>query len=210
MGTATGVTEGTYGAAQTVGKFTVDLVGRITYAEDVDIQVASETLAGIAQVATQAVVDAGTDDTAIVTPLKLHTAITGGSINSSDIQLSTAINGNVDVQSALQDAIYDLTSTGGTIAITSASTGLFNVEVAQATETLIGGAEIATQSEVDTGTDDTRIVTPLKLANAPVAHVVSAPSASSDAGSLGQVAFGGGFFYYYDGTQWLQVAGSTF
>lgn len=34
-----------------------------------------------------------------------------------------------------------------------------------ATETTIGVAEIATQSEVDTGTDDTRIVTPKKLFN---------------------------------------------
>ena len=35
---------------------------------------------------------------------------------------------------------------------------------AQATESLAGIAEIATQSEVNTGTDDQRIVTPLKLA----------------------------------------------
>jgi len=302
IGTATGVLEGTYGSAQKVGKFTVDISGKLTSAEDVDIQAATETLAGIAQIATQATVDTGTDDTGIVTPLKLHTAISSGAINSSNVQLSTAINGsttvqqaladaiydvasasgevvatetatgqvdltlrvatesvtgiteiatqaetdagtddfryitplklatyisnaqidateiilsptingNVDVQSALQDAIYDLTSTGNTIVITSASTGLFNVEVAQATETLVGGAEIATQSEVDTGTDDTRIVTPLKLANAPVAHIVSAPSASSDPGSLGQVAFGGGNFYYHDGSQWWQVTGVGF
>lgn len=35
----------------------------------------------------------------------------------------------------------------------------------QATETLLGIAEIATQAETDAGTDDLRIVTPLKLAN---------------------------------------------
>ena len=35
-----------------------------------------------------------------------------------------------------------------------------------ATETVKGVAEIATQAEVTTGTDDTRIVTPLKLATA--------------------------------------------
>ena len=33
----------------------------------------------------------------------------------------------------------------------------------QATESIVGGGELATQAEVDTGTDDTRIVTPLKL-----------------------------------------------
>jgi hypothetical protein len=40
--------------------------------------------------------------------------------------------------------------------------------------------------------------------------VVTAPTASTDAGALGQVAVGAGFFYFFDGTQWLQVAGSTF
>lgn len=37
------------------------------------------------------------------------------------------------------------------------------VELPDATETIKGKAELATQAEVDTGTDDTRIVTPLKL-----------------------------------------------
>ena len=40
--------------------------------------------------------------------------------------------------------------------------------------------------------------------------VVTAPTASTDAGALGQVAVSTGFFYFFDGTQWLQVAGSTF
>lgn len=118
IGTATGVLEGTYGGPQKVGKFTVNIAGKVTHAEDVDIPAATEALAGI--------------------------------------------------------------------------------------------AEVATQAEVDAGTDDTRIVTPLKLANAPVAHIVSAPSASSDPGSLGQVAFGGGNFYYHDGSQWWQVTGVGF
>ena len=40
--------------------------------------------------------------------------------------------------------------------------------------------------------------------------VVTAPTASTDGGALGQVAVSTGFLYFYDGTQWLQVAGSTF
>ena len=40
-----------------------------------------------------------------------------------------------------------------------------SASVSQATESAIGGAELATQAEVDTGTDDLRIITPLKLAN---------------------------------------------
>lgn len=41
----------------------------------------------------------------------------------------------------------------------------FNTAAAQATESLAGVAEIATQAEADAGTDDQRIVTSLKLAN---------------------------------------------
>jgi hypothetical protein len=41
----------------------------------------------------------------------------------------------------------------------------FGTSAAAATETTAGIAELATQSETDTGTDDARIVTPLKLAN---------------------------------------------
>lgn len=41
----------------------------------------------------------------------------------------------------------------------------FGTVSAQATESSSGVAEIATQAEVDAGTDDLRIVTPLKLAN---------------------------------------------
>jgi hypothetical protein len=40
--------------------------------------------------------------------------------------------------------------------------------------------------------------------------VVTAPTASTDPGALGEVAIGTGFFYFFDGTQWLQVAGATF
>jgi hypothetical protein len=41
----------------------------------------------------------------------------------------------------------------------------FGTTVPSATETVEGKAEIATQTETDTGTDDARIVTPLKLKN---------------------------------------------
>lgn len=41
----------------------------------------------------------------------------------------------------------------------------FGTSAASASETTAGVAELATQAETDTGTDDLRIVTPLKLAN---------------------------------------------
>jgi len=53
----------------------------------------------------------------------------------------------------------------------------------QATESLVGGAEIATQAEVDAGTDDTRMVTPLKLASTtvtPSAHASTHENGGAD------------------------------
>ena len=38
-------------------------------------------------------------------------------------------------------------------------------------------------------------------------RVVAVPSASTDPGNLGEVAVGAGFFYFFDGGQWLKVAG---
>ena len=40
--------------------------------------------------------------------------------------------------------------------------------------------------------------------------LVSPPASSSSPGAYGQVAFASGYFYFYDGTQWLRVTGSTF
>jgi hypothetical protein len=39
---------------------------------------------------------------------------------------------------------------------------------------------------------------------------VATPGSSAASGALGQVAMDTGFFYWFDGTQWLRAAGSTF
>lgn len=57
------------------------------------------------------------------------------------------------------------TQVNGTIGTNDIIWTSFGTAVPSATETLEGKAEIATQSETNTGTDDLRFVTPLKLAN---------------------------------------------
>ena len=56
------------------------------------------------------------------------------------------------------------TAVNGTLGSTSVTWSAFGSSTPDASETVKGKAEIATQSETDTGTDDARIVTPLKLA----------------------------------------------
>ena len=64
--------------------------------------------------------------------------------------------------------------------------------VQQATETTIGGGELATQAETDAGTDDQRIVTPLKLANFALAspYVFVADAKANDSGGGGTFTSG--------------------
>jgi hypothetical protein len=118
LGSATGVSAGTYGDATNVGQFTVDATGRISSAQNVPIS-------------------SGAGGT--VTSVTAGTGITGGTITST---------GTVALDTAYTDTLY--------------------------------------------------------------VKFVTAPATSASPGALGQVAVGLGNFYFYDGAQWLQVAGVTF
>jgi len=60
---------------------------------------------------------------------------------------------------------YRQTAVNGTLDTTAIAWTIFGTSAPAASETTSGIAELATQAEVDAGTDDLRIVTPLKLAN---------------------------------------------
>lgn len=110
-------------------------------------------------IASQAQAEAETDNTTIMTPLRVG-------------DWSDANGGMVGDIQALADPgddrilAYD-TSAGAVIAadigsgLTMSGAGI--ISAVQSTESAVGVAELATQAEVNTGTDDTRIVTPLKL-----------------------------------------------
>jgi hypothetical protein len=58
---------------------------------------------------------------------------------------------------------YRQTAVNGTLGSTTITWAVFGTSAPAASETTSGTAELATQAEVDAGTDDLRIVTPLKL-----------------------------------------------
>lgn len=60
---------------------------------------------------------------------------------------------------------YRQTGVNGTINTTAVTWVTFGTAAPSASETTAGIIEIATQAETDAGTDDTRAITPLKLAN---------------------------------------------
>lgn len=102
---------------------------------------ASSTVLGLVKLATTAEVIAGSDNQKAVTPASIPDASTGSRgfttlATSAETQSGTVTNKAVTPQGLASRS---------------------------ATETRTGLAEIATQTEVNTGTDDLRIVTPLKL-----------------------------------------------
>ncbi len=116
-----------------------------------DIPLATETVAGIAEIATQAEVDAGTDDERIVTPLKLAAA-------ASLPQATETVRGAAELAT---QAETDLGTDDERI-ITP-----LKYEGRKSSETLSGHIELATQAEVDAGTDTERAVTPATLSSTP-------------------------------------------
>jgi hypothetical protein len=63
------------------------------------------------------------------------------------------------------DSSFRQTEVNGTIDTSAVTWGAFGTSAPSASESTAGIAELATQGEVDAGTDDARIITPLKLAN---------------------------------------------
>ena len=87
-----------------------------------------------------------------------HSSVKDKAPTSSDLQPGElAINTNVD-----SPALYAKDSAGSVIKIAGAG----SVSTPDASETVAGIAEIATTAEITTGTDDGRIVSPLKLKQA--------------------------------------------
>lgn len=117
---------------------------------------ASEITKGIAELATQAETDAGTDDLRIVTPLKHKTNMVAYA-QPLDADL-TAIAA-VASQTAYGRAFLALANQAGLIAL-----------LPTLSETAASIIELATQTETNTGTDDVRAVTPLKFQTRLVAY----------------------------------------
>jgi hypothetical protein len=215
VGAATGVSAGTYGDSTHVGQFTVNAAGQITFAQDVLIAVTGGT----------------------VTQVDTGTGLTGGPITASGtIVLDTAYTDTLYLGLAGGTLTGDVTFAGtqtfpgvlplagGTMTgdITFSGTQTFPAQDLQE----VTDAGNATTNAIDVagltaaglsyplvdGTADQVMSTDGAggLGWLSTLKVVTAPTASADPGTLGEVAVGAGFLYFYDGTQWLQVAGSTF
>ncbi len=150
---------------------------------------ATETIKGVAEIATQAETNAGIDDTRMITPLKLKNAVpifvpqaTENVKGIAEIATQAETNAGEDdtrmlTPMKLHDGYATTTRRGivelATNAETQAGTAPLravtpaSLESKTATETRKGIAEVATQTETNAGTDDTRMLTPKKLTDYP-------------------------------------------
>lgn len=106
---------------------------------------ATELVSGIAEVATQTETDTGTDDLRIVTPLKFQTRMAA---------YAQPLDADLTNIAALTTTAY------GRGLLTTASQAALTAALAQATTALLGTIQLATQTEVNTGTDTNKAVTP--------------------------------------------------
>jgi hypothetical protein len=152
---------------------------------------ATETVAGVAEVATTTEITTGTDDGRMVTPLKLAQRLAGltyanaseiivglGEIatqaetttGSDDFRWITPLKLQQKLTAWAQPLNTNLTNLAGITntaygraLLALANQAALTAAIANASETLPGISEIATTAEVTTGTDDVRQITPLKL-----------------------------------------------
>ena len=130
----------------------------ITDLGSVAIPDATETVKGKAEIATSAEITTGTDDTRIVTPLKLQqriAAIPPGSVADA----SETVKGAAEIATQAETT----TGTDDTRIITPLKLAQRLLLLPNATEILAGLVELATAAETTAGTDNTRAVHPQGL-----------------------------------------------
>jgi hypothetical protein len=172
--------------ADTVALIAADLVitgvpaGSVTVGDTTfDYPQATETIKGVAEIATTAEAQAGTDDERILTPAKLQ-SVTSTETRRGVIELATnaEVQAGTDTSRAVTPAglasrtatetrtgVIEIATNAEVLAGTDTDRAVTPAGLAArtATTTRTGVIEIATQSEVDLGSDTTRAVTPQTL-----------------------------------------------
>jgi hypothetical protein len=150
------------------------------------------SLGGVLQIPGQSFVIVGDSIDFSPVPPATDTTFLGYSLSGVSGSGGIAGTGTVTQVSTGNGLIGGPISTSGTISLKVATTGALGGVIPDGTTITVSGAGLISVSST-------------------IPKIVSPPPGSSASpGNLGEIAFGAGFFYWYDGTQWLQAAGSTF
>lgn len=140
-----GVTANTYGSATTIPIITIDTKGRTTSATTATIPTASTGVSGLVQL----------NNTTYSTSTSL-----AATANSVKIAYDLANTANTTANAAIPSSQKGVASGVATL---DTNTLIPTTQLPQSTTTNIGAVEIATSIEVNTATDNTRVVTPSTL-----------------------------------------------
>ncbi|AIZ02034.1 long tail fiber protein [Escherichia phage vb_EcoM-VR5] len=141
--------------------------------ETLHARVALDTRTGLIEIATQAETDAGTDYTRAVTPKTLNDrkateGLTGIARIATQVEfdagtLDNVISTPLKVKTRFNDTARTSVSAASGLVESGTLWNHYTLDIREANETQRGTARLATQTEVNVGTDDKTIITPLKL-----------------------------------------------
>jgi hypothetical protein len=215
QGKATGVVPGCYGDSLNVGSFCVDATGRITSAINTPIAVTGGTVtdvtAGVGLLG-GTITTSGTIDLDTAYTDGLYLSLTGGTMTGDITFAGTqtfpgvlplaggTMTGDIVFSGTQTFPPQDLDTVTTAGNSTTNAIDVAGLEVAGIFYPLADG--VASQVMSTDGAGNLGWLT--------TAEVVAVPGSSAAGGVANQIAFGGGNLYFHDGTQWWQVAGSTF
>jgi hypothetical protein len=202
LGSATGVAAGTYGDSLNVGQFTVDAQGRITFADNVTIATPGSTPAGLNRY-----IQFNDNGSFGASPnFTWNSSSNTLTVSKVSSQTTQTVNfSSYATESNFLTLQKDSFGNGrelkfsGPLGIVTLTTGPSANAYTMRLPNTQGGAQTVLTND---GTGN--------LSWSPSVQMVPIPANSSSSGLVGQVAVGGGFFYWFNGIQWLRVAGSTF
>lgn len=144
---------------------------RVSTQANIDLSAPGATIDGITMVANDRFI-ARSQTSALENGIYVWNGAAVAATRATDSSTFNGLEGAVTVVTEGTNAgtSYRQTQVNGTIETDTITWTTFGASSGAASETSAGVAELATQAETDAGTDDARIVTPLKLATSPFAR----------------------------------------
>jgi hypothetical protein len=152
-------------------------------------------------------IDLGTGSTSYSRKIILNGSTGKVGINSPTGVATLTVGGTIESDTVTTTGAFQISRAGNAVGLLS-NTGSYLSNGLTVGQIIAGGITYPTVDGTSGSVLTTNGAGILSWTESP--KVVAVPSSSADTGAKGQVAFGTGFFYFHDGTNWLQVPGNIF